>query len=92
MAGPFLGFVLTPAAYVVDRRRSVVRTLILVCVFLILAESVEGQERYVPTVELIERENAWWVLRDGETVKLHRAGVSSQRPICWTISRARVVW
>lgn len=43
-------------------------------------EGVRGQETYIPTVELIERNNEWWVLKDGSTIKLHGAGVSSQQP------------
>lgn len=53
------------------------------CILLVgvgLCSEAPGQSDYVPAIELIERDGQWWVLRDGETVKLHGAGVSTQQP------------
>ena len=46
---------------------------------LLLAMPVAGQDKYIPTVELIERNDQWWVLRDGQTIKLHGASVPTQQ-------------
>jgi len=57
----------------------ILKRLIPIVCWIVLAAPAAGQEAYIPTVELIERDNEWFVLRDGETTKLHGAGVSSQQ-------------
>ena len=56
------------------------RIVEIVLLVLLISAPLVGQEDYVPTIEFIERDNEWWVLRGGETVKLHGAGVSTQQP------------
>ena len=53
------------------------RRLIPILVGLLLSLPAAGQGVYIPKVELVERNHEWWVLKEGETVKLHGAGVSS---------------
>ncbi len=56
-----------------------IRSLISSLVAVLLSLPAAGQETYIPTVELIERDHEWWVLNDGQAIKLHGAGVASQQ-------------